>query len=395
MSFTFLAVTFISPIVEISASNNPTRLGAEVNAMAAITIDPSNILFNVTPTSGGTFQSEEMSITVNGNSTGGYELYFSSSDNETDMIHTDQNVGAVISSDFNGSVTENLMAVNTWGYSLDGVNFQKIPTLSNQIRLKNVEHFPEANERTSTVYLATKISSSIPSGRYEKSITISAIAHATIPSLYVLNFDCGSLGNNCPEVMEDGTITGSKTFTIPDTIPTRNYHTFVGWAEEEIDTCSGETPDVIYQPGDTVTLSTSDGTNVSKNLYAFYQRDEEITIGGLTYTTCIQGKGSYPNSTSGNMTGSVPYDLCAALAGSWHVPTRANFQTSFSTEGNRAIAAELYSEYWGNSFFWTSTFEAYTEHGYGTQAYYYQFRMTDGFSNPGAYHAVNSVICVK
>jgi uncharacterized protein (TIGR02145 family) len=90
-----------------------------------------------------------------------------------------------IVSDFNSAVTLANMGVNKWGYSLDNTNFNKIPTLANQTKIKDLKHFPTSSERNTTVNIGIKIDDTIDSGAYSKVVKFSAIAHESlVPTLH-------------------------------------------------------------------------------------------------------------------------------------------------------------------------------------------------------------------
>jgi uncharacterized protein (TIGR02145 family) len=97
-------------------------------------------------------------------------------------------VESVIASDFSGTVTSSAMASNKWGYSLNNTDFSKIPTQSAQTTIKNIDHFPAAAEKTTTVNIGMKVDTNIPSGTYSKNVVFSAIAHATpIPKVGIFS----------------------------------------------------------------------------------------------------------------------------------------------------------------------------------------------------------------
>ncbi len=174
------AVYLYSPILGSHAGDGvTTRFEAVINPVASITLDTSDLVFDVVPTASGTFSSSPITATVSTNSLGGYELYFSSEDDETDMVHDNESVSDVIASDFEGTVTNETMGANKWGYSLDNVDFSKIPTATNQLELRNIDHYPAAAEKTNTIYIGTKISTALTSGLYSKDVKFTAVAHDT------------------------------------------------------------------------------------------------------------------------------------------------------------------------------------------------------------------------
>lgn len=175
---TALSVYIYSPIVASNATDGiVTHINAHFNPSASISIDTNELIFDISPTGPGVFESQAVTVTTSTNSTGGYELYFSSSDDSADMVYTEDGVTDKIVSNFSGSVTSESMPSNNWGYSLNNTDFNAIPTASNQQILVNLNHYPGVNEENKTVYVGTKISSTLLSGIYTKDLVFSALVH--------------------------------------------------------------------------------------------------------------------------------------------------------------------------------------------------------------------------
>ncbi len=189
------AFMFFAPVIKTNAdSNASTKVKATVSPVISLALDSNTMEFNITPTAAGAFNSQAVVATVNTNSTGGYELFFSSEDNTTTM--TSLTSESTIASDFSGTVTSSTMAANKWGYSLDNTNFSIIPTLATPTKIKDLDHFPASNEKTTTVNIAVKADTSLPSGTYTKNVVFSAIAHPTPSSSNDMqSFECSSLSN--------------------------------------------------------------------------------------------------------------------------------------------------------------------------------------------------------
>ena len=105
-------------------------------------------------------------------------MYFSSVDNDTDMVSSTTGVSDVIASDFSGTVTSSTMSNNKWGYSLDNTDFSPIPTKNNQLTLKNLDHLPTTDaEKNATVNIGVKVDNTLASGVYSKDLVFSVVAH--------------------------------------------------------------------------------------------------------------------------------------------------------------------------------------------------------------------------
>jgi uncharacterized protein (TIGR02145 family) len=169
------AVMFFAPVIRTNAAEESVDVTVNVNPIVSLSLDKSALNFNITPTSAGVFDSGSIVATVDTNSTGGYELYFSSEDSGTAL--TSLVSESTITSDFNSAVTSSSMSANKWGYSLDATNFNKIPTLADQVKIKDLDHYPISSEKDTTVTIGTKIDSTLPSGVYSKKVVFTTIAH--------------------------------------------------------------------------------------------------------------------------------------------------------------------------------------------------------------------------
>ena len=178
--FTAVAVYLYSPVIGTNASDSANiGVNLRVNSIISLALSSNSLNFAIVPTTSGVFSSQSVQATVETNSTEGYELFFSSVDNQTNMPNQDQNVSGFIASDFSGTVTSSTMASNKWGYSLNNTDFSRIPTLNTQATIKNIDHYPASNEKITSVYIGTKISTALPFGTYSKDVVLSVIAHDT------------------------------------------------------------------------------------------------------------------------------------------------------------------------------------------------------------------------
>ena len=181
---TAMAVYFYSPVIGSHADE--ARVTVTNEPVISLALNTNNLAFTINPSSEGTFSSDLVWALTDTNSTGGYELYFSSNDNATDMISTDQGNTSVVASDFNGTVNSSTMGANKWGYSLDNTDFLKIPTLANQVRIVDINHLPTPYELEKAVYFGIKVSNTLPAGTYAKIVKFSAIAHETPNDLFTI-----------------------------------------------------------------------------------------------------------------------------------------------------------------------------------------------------------------
>ncbi len=204
------AAMLFAPVIRTNATEESVDVTVNVNPIISLSLDKSALDFNITPTSAGVFDSGSIVATVDTNSTGGYELYFSSEDSGTAL--TSLVSESTIASDFSSAVTSTTMSANNWGYSLDATNFNKIPALANQAKIKDLDHVPATAEKTITITIGTKIDSALPSGTYSKKVVFSAIAH---PSLVPTLHSIATMQQITPEICTN-TTTPDATATALD-----------------------------------------------------------------------------------------------------------------------------------------------------------------------------------
>ena len=175
---TAVSVYIYSPIVASNATDGIiTHVDATIHPSASVSLSENELIFDISPATGGTFESKSVVVTTDTNSSGGYELYFSAEDDNTDMVYTEDGITDKIVSNFSGTVTSDSMPSNTWGYSLDGTDFTAIPTATNQHTLMNINHYPSASDKEKSLYIGTKIAPNLLAGIYSKNLIFSVIVH--------------------------------------------------------------------------------------------------------------------------------------------------------------------------------------------------------------------------
>ena len=173
----FFTFNIFSPIIIANAGEDTAQVSVDVGTVISVTTSSDTIVFDVMPSSEGTFMKKSLSANVSTNATDGYELYFSSVDNETDMVS--ETTDSKIKSDFSGSVTDSTMGKNKWGYSLDSTNFNAIPKSNSAAKIKDLNHLPTSAEKSTAIEIGTKIDATMMSGSYTKTVVFSAVAHET------------------------------------------------------------------------------------------------------------------------------------------------------------------------------------------------------------------------
>ena len=211
--FGFAILSLFAPIIVSNASDSVTQFSLEIKPVLALAAPPELDFGNITPTNAGTFTSKSVDALVATNATKGYELYFSSKDEATDMLNTNTAISDKITSSFTGTVTNTTMGKNNWGYSLNNTDFTAIPKKSGHKKLRNLTTKPTTDELKTTVHFGTKISTNLVAGNYEKSVLFTAVAHANpAKTLHSIS----KMQQMTPEICA-ATTTPNKTATTLDT----------------------------------------------------------------------------------------------------------------------------------------------------------------------------------
>ena len=211
--FSFIIFSLFAPIISSNAADSTTKFEVEIKPVLALAAPPELDFGNITPTNAGTFTSKSVDALVATNATKGYELYFSSKDEATDMLNTNTAISDKITSSFTGTVTNTTMGKNNWGYSLNNTDFTAIPKKSGHKKLRNLTTKPTTDELKTTVHFGTKISTNLTAGDYEKSVLFTAVAHANpAKTLHSIS----KMQQMTPEICA-ATTTPNKTATTLDT----------------------------------------------------------------------------------------------------------------------------------------------------------------------------------
>lgn len=115
----------------------------------------------------------------------------------------------------------------------------------------------------------------LPGGQGEREITLTAQWEQL--HTYTVHFELGGGSGQFPDLTYSGTET-SHIFTLPSKEPTRGGYSFVGWQSD------GVAP-VIYDPGDSVTLTVTDPSVTLTALWADAATGIYVSITGATSAT--------------------------------------------------------------------------------------------------------------
>ena len=324
--FGFTILSIFAPIFGSNATNNSTQeLAAEVNPVISLSA-PTELSFNINPTAAGVFDSKELKVNISTNAIKGYELYFSSEDEQTNMKHTTPSITQSISSTFTGSLTSANMQNNTWGYSLNNTDFKSIPKKTEQVKLKDLNTYPTPSERTQSIYFGVKADTTLPSGTYEKNVIFTAVAHANPPRLRGI-FTISNMQQMNPNICKAST-TPNKTAT-------------------QLDTDGSHHGDPNYVPTKTLVDARDNNTyTVSKLADGKCWMTQNLRIAGKTITPADSNVSANYTIPSSSISGFDSYDISYAYIDntyggyySWYTATAGTGTAALTVNGQNAPAS--------------------------------------------------------
>jgi len=387
------AAYIYSPVIKSDATetSESSKVSVSVGEVISLNLDTDNLELSVaTPSAEGVFTKGTINATTTTNSTGGYELYFSSEDNETNMVHENTEISSVIASDFSGTVTSSTMAKNKWGYSLNDTDFSKIPALNAQAKIRDIDHYPTTAEKTTAVQIGTKIGSDLIAGKYKKNVVFSAIAHPT-PVQTMQDFDKTSLAN----VGDSATLQDTRDGTM---YTVKKLADGKVWMTENL-RIAGKTitpADSNVTSNFTIPASSTDGFNAQDTNNAYV----DSTYGGYyTFYTATAGTGGTSLATDGT---NAPSSICPK---GWRLPTGGSTGEFRTLYNNYNSASQMMGEpnftlsgrvsngsvgtQGGRGYFWSSTV---VDANYAYSLLLYSSTVNPGYS--GYKYGGNSVRCV-
>lgn len=181
----FVSAVFYSPVLSSSAAFHPdvVDVGARVANVINLSLESEYVYLK---TSVNSFVHDSVTATVVTNSSYGYSLGIEDSDSDTGLRHVENTVLDVLTSDFLGAKTSSQMSDNTWGFSLDGTNYYRIPENGIPVRLKTRTGYTLDPDDT-VVDFGAKVGM-ITSGWYLDEVVFSAYANGynDLPTRYMI-----------------------------------------------------------------------------------------------------------------------------------------------------------------------------------------------------------------
>jgi uncharacterized protein (TIGR02145 family) len=198
------AVYIYSPVIGTHAdSSAESDINLTVGDALSLTLDKTALDLSATI---NTFVSGTINAVVTSNSQYGYTLTLEDKDNNTSMVHTNENVSSVVTSNFDGEKTSATMDNNTWGFSLDSTNFSKIPVNGSPVTLKRTNTVMTAASETTAVDFGAKVGM-LTSGVYTDKVVFTAYVNGQDDSG---NDDMQSFSCDTMAVGETTTLTDSR-----------------------------------------------------------------------------------------------------------------------------------------------------------------------------------------
>ena len=312
---------------------------APVQSTTTLTLATSDLSAEITPSSTeGTFvASDPITIGVRTNNYTGYTLGITANNNtdNTKLINTNDST-AYLTSISSASDPEDFNA-NNWGYLPDKLNSETntkyLPAPTTTATTIDTTNTSNQNPKPYRITLGVKADYSLPSGTYENSFTLTAVAN---PVAYTITYNKNTEDTveNIPE-NQSGSIEDTD-ITIPNTTPTREHYTFQGWCDvtpttnNGVDSCSGTT----YQPGDVISMNKTTANNTT--LHALWKVDT------FTQTTQVRYEVANADGTYGNYTTVDTQTLNYGASYSWSTSQIQNFDSA--TYNSASVAAYTVTE---------------------------------------------------
>ena len=188
---TSLAVYFYSPAIKTHAYNNESRSGASDSIQVGVFVDPyigiavdkETLELSAAP---NTFVSGPVDVYVTTNSYLGHTLTIEDVDSNTNLVHENANIQDAFTSAFDGAKTSSTMADKNWGFSVDGMNFYKIPVhgMSTLINKTDDSSPEDPGYDTKTVNFGAKVSMNSTSGTYSDIVLFTAYVNTQDGNVY-------------------------------------------------------------------------------------------------------------------------------------------------------------------------------------------------------------------
>ncbi|HXE10433.1 MAG TPA: hypothetical protein VN554_03345 [Verrucomicrobiae bacterium] len=188
LSLTAGVLAFVGTTVAVSALTASTTISSVISPVISLFTTSGTVNANVTPTGSGAQTIASDTVTVSTNDSSGYTLQLA----ETSAASALTSGSNTIPASSGSQGTPAVMAVNTWGYRVDGIGgfgagptsgqssaaisgtikFAAVPATASPNTIKTTSG--TASSDTTTVWYGVAANTSQPSGTYTNSVTYTA-----------------------------------------------------------------------------------------------------------------------------------------------------------------------------------------------------------------------------
>ena len=163
-----------------------TKATLAIQPTLAVTL-PNMVNFEVQPTAAGAVTSGSATLSISTNNETGYSLYLSTADDDNALHSINPDTQQTITALTQENATAAKFTNNTWGYNLskdtatDSTTYQSVPTT----QPSDPQIITEApTTDTYNLTFAAKVDSSLPSGTYTNTVTVSVVTNpAYVPTI--------------------------------------------------------------------------------------------------------------------------------------------------------------------------------------------------------------------
>lgn len=307
------AIYLYSPTFGSHADTSKTaEVTLNIGEVMSLSLDKNNLALAADINS---FTSGEITATAITNAQYGYTLTIEDVDASSNMTHTNPSVDSVLTSNFLGAKLVSEMPNNTWGFSLDTINFYKVPVNGSPAAIKHTNSPMTAASEDTVITFGAKVGN-ITSGTYTDSVLFTIYTNGV--SGYP-NTDKEIVGpdyiNPCEEAqhVSNGILTDprdGKTYTVKALKDDQCWMTQnLAIVDAEL---TSENSNLLDGETFTIPASSTNNFSPSNNNAAYLQEQPEY---GALYSwyTATAGWGT-TDVTSGNS----PKDICPK---GWRLPT--------------------------------------------------------------------------
>ena len=160
-----------------------------------ITLSVADAALDLIPSADSAATSTKISVNVQASGTNSVSVYAnmdSSAASNNLYLDGDSSDTTCVISAVDDTITLDALPANTWGYSVDGINYFPMPTASSSPAYIGVASIDSANTGSVSLYYGASVDTSLPAGKYSNTVKYSAVANAgTTPDItsYTLTAD--------------------------------------------------------------------------------------------------------------------------------------------------------------------------------------------------------------